>query len=77
MASLFRLGKRYYVRVYANGKPRDIATKTTNRKLAEKIKRKLEYENETGVLETATQTPRDHLLTSFIEHLRANRSGTL
>ena len=58
MASLFKRGKRYFVRTYVNGKARDIATKTSNRKLAEKIKQKIEYEKATGVLETATRTQR-------------------
>ncbi len=70
MASLFKRGKRYYVRTSVNGNVRDIATKTSNRKLAEKIKQKIEYDNATGVLETATRTRLDDLLTSFVEHLK-------
>ncbi|NNF43760.1 MAG: tyrosine-type recombinase/integrase [Phycisphaerales bacterium] len=70
MASLTRRGARYYVRVYVNGRQREIATKTSCRKVAEKIKQKLEYEQATGILQEATQTPLDELLTNFVAHLR-------
>ncbi len=43
---------------------------THNRNLAEKIRQKIEYENATGDLETATRTRLDCLLTSFVEHLK-------
>ena len=70
MASLFQRGKRFYVRVYVDGRARDISTGTTNRKLAEKFRRKLEYEHAAGIVETETQTPLGDLITQFVEHLR-------
>lgn len=70
MASLFQRGNRFYVRLYVNGKPRDIATETTNRKVAGQIKRRLEYESTSGLLETATRIRLDDLLNEFVEHLR-------
>ena len=57
MASLLKRGSKFYIRVYVNGKAKDIATKTTNIKIAEKLLQKVEYENATGQLATATRTP--------------------
>jgi integrase len=73
MASLLQRGNgKYYVRVYVHGKPKDIATGTTNIKLAEKFKQKIEYENSTGKLAATTQTSIDHLLRAFLAHLAAS-----
>ena len=35
MASLLKRGNKFYIRVYVNGKAKDIATETTNIKIAE------------------------------------------
>ena len=72
MASLLKRGNKYYVRIYVNGKAKDIATKTSNVKIAEKLLQKAEYENATGQLATATRTPLAKLLEDFVAHLRAN-----
>ena len=40
MASLLKRGKKFYVRVYVNGKAKDIATKTTNVKSRKKCSRR-------------------------------------
>ncbi|MDP9174337.1 MAG: hypothetical protein M3O30_10795 [Planctomycetota bacterium] len=72
MASLLKRGSKFYIRVYVNGKAKDIATKTTNIKIAEKLLQKVEYENATGQLATATRTPLAKLLEDFVAHLRAN-----
>ena len=70
MASLLKRGSKFYIRVYVNGKAKDIATKTTNIKIAEKLLQKVEYENSTGQLATATRTPLAKLLEDFVTHLR-------
>ena len=72
MASLLKRGSKFYIRVYVNGKAKDIATKTTNIKIAEKLLQKVEYENATGQFATATRTPLAKLLEDFVAHLRAN-----
>jgi len=72
MASLLKRGSKFYIRVYVNGKAKDIATKTTNIKIAEKLLQKVEYENATGQLATATRTPLAKLVEDFVAHLRAN-----
>ena len=72
MASLLKRGKKFYVRVYVNGKAKDIATKTTNIKIAEKVLQKIEYESATGQLATATKTPLPKLLEDFVAHLKAS-----
>jgi integrase len=72
MASLLKRGKKFYVRVYVNGRAKDIATKTTNIKIAEKVLQKIEYESATGQLATATKTPLPKLLEDFVAHLKAS-----
>ena len=72
MASLLKRGRKFYVRVYVNGKAKDIATKTTNVKIAEKVLQKIEYESATGQLATATKTPLPKLLEDFVSHLKAS-----
>ena len=72
MASLLKRGNKYYVRIYVNGKAKDIATKTSNIKIAERLLQKVEYENATGQLARATKTPLAKLLQDFVAHLRAN-----
>jgi integrase len=72
MASLLKRGNKFYVRVYVKGKPKDIATKSSNIKIAEKLLQKVEYENATGQLATATKTPLGKLLEDFVAHLKAS-----
>jgi integrase len=72
MASLLKRGNKFYVRVYVNGKAKDIATKSSNIKIAEKLLQRIEYENATGQLARATKTPLAKLLEDFVAHLRAN-----
>ncbi len=72
MASLLKRGNKFYVRVYVNGKARDIATKSSNIKIAEKLLQKVEYENVTGQLATATKTPLGKLIEDFVPHLKAS-----
>jgi integrase len=72
MASLLKRGDKFYVRVYMNGKAKDIATKSSNIKIAEKFLKKIEYESATGQLATATKTPMAKLLEDFVAHLKAN-----
>jgi len=71
MASLLKRGSKYYVRVYVNGKQKDISTKTSSLQLAKKVLQKVEYENATGQLASATRTPLPKLLTDFVVHLKA------
>jgi integrase len=70
MASLLRRGNKYYVRVYLNGKQKDISTKTSSLQLAKKVLQKVEYENATGQLGAATRTPVPKLLSDFVAHLK-------
>jgi integrase len=72
MASLLKRGNKFYVRIYVNGKAKDIATKSSNIKIAEKLLQRVEYENATGQLATATKTPLAKLLEDFVAYLRAN-----
>jgi integrase len=72
MASLLKRGNKFYVRVYVNGKAKDIATKSGNIRIAEKLLQRVEYENATGQVATATKTPLAKLLEDFVAHLRAN-----
>ena len=72
MASLLKRGKKFYVRVYVNGKAKDIATKTTNVKIAEKVLLKIEYESATGQFASATKTLLPKLLEDFVGHLKAS-----
>ena len=70
MASLLKRGNKFYVRVYVNGKAKDISTKTSSLQLAKKVLQKIEYENATGQLATATRTPLPKLLGDFVAHLK-------
>jgi integrase len=70
MASLLKRGNKLYVRVYVNGKPKDISTKTSSLQLAKKFLQKIEYENATGQLAAATHTPLPKLLSDFVSHLK-------
>lgn len=70
MASLLKRGNKFYVRVYVNGKAKDISTKTSSPQLAKKFLQKIEYENATGQLATATRTPLPKLLSDFVAHLK-------
>ncbi len=72
MASLLKRGNKFNVRVYVNGKAKDIATKSSNIKIAEKLLQKVEYENATGQLATATKTPLGKLLEDFVAHLKTS-----
>ncbi len=56
MASLIKRRNRDYVRRILNGARHEISTKATNRKLAERIKKKLEYQAEAGILQQAMHT---------------------
>ena len=69
MASLIKRGNRYFVRLYVDGKRREIATKTSNKKLAVQIKKQYEYQNAVGVIESKTRTSLTLLLTKFLGHL--------
>src|SRR5690349_8047613 len=71
MASLLKRGSKFYVRVYVNGKAKDISTKTSSLQLAKKFLQKIEYENATGQLAAATRTPLPKLLSDFVAHLKA------
>jgi integrase len=70
MASLLKRGNKFYVRVYVNGKPKDVSTKTSSLQLAKKFLQKIEYENATGQLAAATRTPLPKLLSDFVAHLK-------
>lgn len=77
MASLRRRkgSRNYYVRVYQGGRPEDIPTQTSDRKLALAIKKQIERDIVLGRFALPTSTPLRVALDKFIDNLQTQQEA--
>ena len=76
MASIFQRGKkkRWWVKYYANGRQVYYSLKTTNARVALRIKREIEGEEAKGELLAPSKTPLPAFLEDFCRYLSTMRT---
>jgi len=73
MSQLLRKGRNFFVRVHVNGRPRDIATRTSDRRQAEIMKARIDLAHRRASPFADTRTPLEPALAEFCAHLAHDR----